>query len=46
MHVPLRALNGLPGVNIAWDAGSRSVVITVESKVTRVQLELAKLPRV
>ena len=44
MYVPLRALNGLQGVSIAWGAASKSVLVNVEGKVTQIKLDLATLP--
>jgi hypothetical protein len=46
MYVPLRALNGLNGVSIAWNGASKSVVINVEGQITEIKLDLSKLPNV
>ena len=46
MYVPLRALNGLLGVSIAWDEVQKSVVVRVDGVVTLIKLDLRKLPKV
>jgi hypothetical protein len=46
MYVPLRALNGLAGVRISWNAAGKSVVVNVEGQITEIKLDLSKLPNV